>query len=327
MAAVWILSPLAGRLGLLDRPDGALKDHVSDTPIVGGIAVFLGLHATMAFGQTLDTWLLGITFVLLVVGVVDDIVGLSPLIRLIAAAFAGLGLVWAVDAQVHLLAAISIVVLMVIAVNAVNLLDGADGIAGSAAFVSAVGIGLLAVEEGTAAVLPPLILAGAIVGFLVFNWPPARVFLGDGGAYVVAGSLAFFAVTLTNEPANVSSDWFPTSIVAASTLGVFLVDLIVTLLRRIVSRAPLFGGDRSHVYDQLSLEGHSPLAVVGMVAGVQTVIVALVVTFYFLFHPWVAAGLSVFVVLVTIGVLLAMGFSSRRGSSLPPESLHLSIGE
>ncbi len=305
------LNPIAGRLGLLDRPDDFLKDHGRDTPITGGIAVFLGLHVAMAVGQEFDLGLFALTSVFLVIGLFDDIKGLSPLIRLAAAGIGGIGMVFLLDAQGDLLAAILVVALFVVALNAVNLLDGADGVAGSATLVTALGLAFLALFRDTEA-LGPLFLAGAVAGFLIFNWPKAKVFLGDGGAYVVGASLAYFVVGLAGEPVAFDSTWLPRVLVAGSMFGVFGVDLVVTLLRRVIARQPLFGGDRSHVYDQLATEGWSPVRVAGAVAIVQIGVVVLVLLFDVVFAPWVAAILSLFLVHGVITALCALGFASRR---------------
>lgn len=320
------LRPLARWVGLVDRPDGGLKDHAREIPIVGGISVFVAVQAGMAVGGIFDIWLFATTLAMLAIGVLDDIVGISPRLRLIAAAAAGIAVTLSVGTRGDIFAGLVVVASVVVAVNAVNLLDGADGVAGSAAFISAIGIAFLARIVG-ADVWAPLILAGAIAGFLVLNWPPARVFLGDGGAYVVAVSLAFFAVSLGGVPATSSTDWLPLTIVAGSTLGVFLVDLIVTLLRRFLSRAPLFGGDRSHVYDQLALEGHRPTRVVAMVAGAQVSIVTLVVVATFLFDPWVAAASGVALICLWITFLCLLGFATSRSKDLLPESSELTVGE
>ena len=309
--AVLALNPFAGRVGLVDRPDDDLKDHDSDTPITGGIAVFLGLHVALAVGQAFDPWLFLITVVFLLIGIFDDIKGLSPLVRLAAAALGGVGLVFALDVQDDLLAAGVVVGLFVVALNAVNLLDGADGLTGSATVMTALGLSFLALSWDTDA-LGPLFLAGAVGGFLIFNWPAAKVFLGDGGAYVVGSSLAYFVVALAGQPVAIDDDWLPKVLIAGSMFGVFGIDLIVTLLRRMIARQPLFGGDRSHVYDQLASEGWSSVAVASGVAGVQAGVVVIVLLFAVAFTPWMAAVLSLFVLHGVITGLCALGFASRR---------------
>lgn len=306
--AVLALSPLAHMAGLVDRPDDDLKDHARDTPIVGGIAIFVAFHLGLAVAGDFDVWLFGLTAFLLVVGLIDDVLGLSPLPRLGAGVVAGILLVYSVGADADLGAAVLVVALLVVALNAVNLLDGADAVAGSAALVSGIGLIFLALIRSVDPV-PALLLAGAAGGFLVVNWPPARTFLGDGGAYVVASALTYLVVTSSDHPIDVSGEWLPEVLVAALLFGVFIVDLAVTLLRRTVARQPLFGGDRSHVYDQLADRGWTPARVATAVAATQLAIVTLVVLSVLILTPWAAFAVSLFVIHAVITMLCAMGFA------------------
>jgi UDP-N-acetylmuramyl pentapeptide phosphotransferase/UDP-N-acetylglucosamine-1-phosphate transferase len=307
-AAVLLLGWIAGRIGLVDRPDEDLKGHEKPTPIVGGIAVFLALHAGLIAAGEFDVWLLALTLALLVVGLYDDVRQLSPIVRLVAGAGAGVLLVFSVGAEDDLLAAAFIVGLLVVAINAVNLLDGADGVAGSAGLISAIGLVFLNLNRGGEA-FPPLLLVGALSGFLIFNWPPAKAFLGDGGSYVVAAGLTYFVLTSTGSPVDAGGDWMPEVVVGVALFGVFLVDLAVTLLRRTVARQPLFGGDRSHVYDQLADRGWSPSWVANSVATAQIGVAGLVLLLDLVFSPWVAAIAAIFLLHAMVTMLCAMGFA------------------
>ncbi len=307
-AAVLLFGLIASRIGLVDRPDSDLKGHAKETPIVGGIAVFLGLHAGLIAAGEFDIWLLALTLGLLLVGIFDDLRQLSPVVRLVAGALAGVLLVFSVGAEGDLLAAALVVALLIVAINAVNLLDGADGVAGSAGLVSAIGLVFLNLNRGGEA-FPPFLLVGALAGFLIFNWPPAKVFLGDGGAYVVAAGLTYFVVTSTRSPVDAGGDWVPEVLVGVALFGVFVVDLAVTLLRRTVARQPLFGGDRSHVYDQLADRGWSPAWVANSVASAQIGVVGLVLLLDLVFSPWVAAVAAVFLLHAMVTMLCAMGFA------------------
>lgn len=309
-AAVLLLSPLGRRFGLVDRPDADLKDHGQDTPIVGGIAVFLAFHGGLALAGQFDWWLFGLTLFLLAVGLFDDLRTLSPLLRLGAATVAGILLAYAAGGQSEPLAGIIIVVLLVVAINAVNLLDGADAVAGSAALVTGVGLVFLAMIRDTDPI-PALLFAGALGGFLIVNWPPARVFLGDGGAYVVAASLSYLVIRSSAAPLGTEGDWLPEILVAASLFGVFFIDLAVTLLRRTVSRQPLFGGDRSHVYDQLADRGWPASRVAVSVASTQTAIVGMVLLAALVLDAWLAFAVSLFLLHAMVTMLCAMGFATK----------------
>jgi UDP-N-acetylmuramyl pentapeptide phosphotransferase/UDP-N-acetylglucosamine-1-phosphate transferase len=160
------------------------------------------------------------------------------------------------------------IALVVLAINAVNLFDGLDGLAGSVTLVTALGLTWLATGRDLTAIAP-LELAAAVAGFLVLNWHPARVFLGDSGAYVVGLVLAHLII-------DASPSGALQMVVTTGTLGVLAIDLVVTLLRRRVSGHPMFTGDRSHIYDQLRDRGWSvPKVAIGM-ATAQAAIVVIV---------------------------------------------------
>ena len=143
----------------------------------------------------------------------------------------------------------AVVILVVAAVNAVNLFDGLDGLLGSVAVVTGVALYFLGSLRGVEAVVP-LLLAATCAGVLVLNWHPARVFFGDNGAYVV-GLLLVFGMAAV----SAGGETGPRLTVAAFLLGVPAFDLVVALLRRRLASAPLFIGDRSHLYDQLHDRG------------------------------------------------------------------------
>lgn len=245
---------LGHRLGILDRPDGVLKTHRREVVPLGGVGVFTGVHAALLITGGFDLGLFLASGVLLVAGLADDLIDVNPLVRLLVMTASALVLAaWSdldVDRLGHVLVVLSAVV---ISVNAVNLLDGLDGLAGSSAVLSLVGIALLAMYRSVSPEFG-LVAGGAVAGFVVFNWHPARIFLGDNGAYVTGVFLAYGVLVVS--PAA-SSD----VVVGAVMLGVFLVDLVATVVRRWSAGRPLFQGDRSHLYDQLRQRGWTVRAV------------------------------------------------------------------
>ena len=200
-------------------------------------------------------------------GIVDDRFGLSPGLRLFAElAIAALIAVRWLDLGVGYM--VAGIVVVVVAVNAVNLYDGLDLLAGSTGLV-----GLLVLAWASLAVggspWPALGLAAALAGFLPYNRPPARVFLGDGGAYLLGAVTAVALVDLGAEAG-------PAGVVASlGFLGMFALDLIITVIRRKRVGHPLFEGDRSHLYDRLRDQGRRLLSVVGALVAAHAVIVTL----------------------------------------------------
>jgi UDP-GlcNAc:undecaprenyl-phosphate GlcNAc-1-phosphate transferase len=261
------------RTGAMDLPDGtALKPHANAVSWFGGVAVIGGLAAGLATKSWPLPWAgalaIGGAFAL---GLADDALEVPPLARL--GAQVGLGLALAAGGVAAdalpgaALAWIGGAVLFAAAANAVNMVDGMDGLAASAAAISALGLALEAARAGhDSSMFLALALAGAVAGFLVHNLPPARLFLGDNGAYSIAAALAVVVLTESGTMAGLVG--------AATCLGLFFMDLLLTILRRVVGRAPLTAGDRYHVYDQLQQRGLSPRRTLVVCAVVHVAFVA-----------------------------------------------------
>jgi Fuc2NAc and GlcNAc transferase len=234
--------------------------------VVSLVAAWLLLQFTAASDLILNaTWLVG-GLLVATVGYLDDRSGLDPRIRLIAHFFAAsLAVVFASLATPHgdgqsfpsdwagsALAIIGIVWFL----NLFNFMDGIDGLASSEAAFVAVAAALLLGPAG----LPggtfwiSLYVAASAVGFLLWNWPPARIFLGDIGSGFLGYVLAVLAlVSAQNEPANLYV-WF-------TLAGVFLVDASVTLVRRLTRRVRVFQAHRTHAYQLLARRWSSHRAV------------------------------------------------------------------
>jgi len=292
IAFVWgaLSIRLGPRWGFVDLPDGDLKTHQIPAVPLGGVGIFLGLHLGLATaGRFLLVFFAG-TLTLLMLGLVDDRQGLAPVTRLLLTATAG-G-VLAIGER-DLFWGVALAVVVVVLVNAVNLFDGLDALAGSTTTLSLLGIGWLASNRGRGG-LVAFTAALAVVGFLFWNRPRARVFLGDNGAYLVGGTLAYLAIRISNT--------VPQALVAAALIGAPLFDLAVTVLRRYRAGAALFAGDRDHIYDRM-LGAWSPGRVSGTLAVVQAVWVVLVVWLESTFGPGSAATIAASVGLVAALVL------------------------
>lgn len=300
-ASALILTPVAARmavrLGVVDRP-GALKVHESPVPYLGGLAVFVAAGAAALGGGVRPIWLAP-PAVALALGIVDDSGGVPPLGRLASEALIGLGAGLVVPAPGSfgvLITAVFAVALM----NAVNLLDGLDGLAAGVALASAIGFAVLG---GDGRVLA-LALAGSLAGFLVFNRPPARIYLGDGGSYMLGVALAMlaaFALHRESEPVY----W----IVVPLLVAVPLADTAIAIVRRIRARAPIFSGDRGHVYDQLVDRGRSRGQAALLCILTQAILVATGVLAWNLPDALGAAVVVATVAILAVGVV-ASGFAA-----------------
>ena len=243
-AVAALTTPIAARVamhtGVVDRP-GPLKVQTRPVPYLGGVAVFAGLAGPVAWAQPILLVPLGLALLL---GLADDAADVSPRIRLLGEVVIGAASAICTPRRpLRCAGSVATVVAVVVLLNAVNLLDGLDALASSVAALGALGFSV--VLDGDARTTA-MALAGALVGFLVWNRPPARIYLGDAGSYLVGTGLALLlALTF------VADDGIATPAGALLFVAVPVADTTIAIVRRRRARRPLFQGDRGHVYDQL----------------------------------------------------------------------------
>ena len=266
-----LLIPLLAHREVLDHPNER-SSHRVPTPRGGGIAVVgsvLLAWTVLARGGSVPSGVFGIALgavLLAAVSWLDDLRGLSPVVRLLAQAAAvaiGLFVLPGPQEPLHL-AAIGLVWIWWI--NLFNFMDGIDGLAGSEA--AAIGAGLLlfaSVGVGADPALRALAAAvtGAAVGFLVWNWSPARVFLGDVGSVPLGYVLGFLLLGLA-----LRGHWR----VALILPLYFLADATITLARRLVRGERVWEAHREHFYQQAVRRGLGHAAVVKRVIAADLVL-------------------------------------------------------
>lgn len=251
--------------------------HTSPIPRLGGLAVAasflvvslivaLFLPTSLAFVPErflgLDRNLAGIALgviVLLAVGIYDDIRGLSPLTKLGFHILAGVILASSGILIQHLtnplggqivlgsLAFVFVVGWVVFMINAINWLDGLDGLASGISLIATTILYLLAIRPDVGQVsmsVLAIILAGALIGFLPFNFYRAKIFLGDSGSQVLGFLLATFAIISGGKLAT-----------AFLILGVPLLDTIWVIVRRVATNQPVYKADRLHFHHRLLQAG------------------------------------------------------------------------
>lgn len=262
----WLYLQLARRWQILDRPNER-SSHVSPTPHGGGAPLMLAFAmACLAATPWIVAWqspylvLLGMALFLMVLGVVDDLRGLAVSLRFGCYGICCLLATWLilpgrVDAPTIALVLVTAFCLLW-SLNLYNFMDGIDGIAAIQCFLACAGAALLAFVGGSDAQYPLfcLLLALAHLGFLAWNWPPARLFMGDAGSvptgFLLAG-LALLGEVSGNIPA---ACWL-------ILLAVFVTDATWTLCWRLWDGQRIFDAHRLHAYQRLSRHWDSHLAV------------------------------------------------------------------
>jgi UDP-GlcNAc:undecaprenyl-phosphate/decaprenyl-phosphate GlcNAc-1-phosphate transferase len=248
MASTPLVIVAATRAGIVDRP-GALKPQTAPVPYLGGLAVFLGLIVGAAVGRPSALVPLAVALGL---GVGDDRFDLPPVLRLIGQLAIGAAVVAVCPIDLPGAGAILVIAITVVVINGVNLVDGLDLLAGGVTAVAAVGFAVVLHGPGRELAVG---LAAALVGFLFYNRPPARVYLGDGGSYLLGAALAVL----------LAYAWAPGVPTPVGTAALALVavpvgEVTFAIIRRVRGKQSLMTGDRGHPYDRLVARGWPDLA-------------------------------------------------------------------
>lgn len=281
-----ICSILAHHFKFLDIPDGSLKKHKDPTPYLGGVAVYcgflMGLALTAPFESNLSLFLIGITL-LLFLGLIDDLVALSSYQKfigqcIIALCFLKIDLllkesffinIWLVPLLVFWIAAVT---------NAFNLVDIMDGLATTSALTSSLVflvIALISHSYVVAILLSAFI--GALAGFLWYNKPPARIYLGDAGSLFIGGFLATIPFLL---PWGIYNN--PLGFLAPiGILGVPLLEVTSLMIIRTYKGIPFFNGSPDHFACYLMRNGWSKRFILCYVAIANLVAGSIATFFYF----------------------------------------------
>lgn len=263
-----VVTPVAMRIALrnnvLDHPN-AIKAQESPVPYLGGAAIVVAFSAVVlaaaivrppTAGLAELSIILGLGVGLSIAGLIDDLRGLSPLLRLLLEFAAGLTVaLTAAGAEIFSNDALNIVVTVawIVAVtNALNLLDNMDGLSAGVAGIAAVFLFVIAASNGQFLVATLAIaLAGCAGGFLRSNFHPARIYMGDAGALFIGFLLAVLTmkVQLVNEPQLVSLA------LPIVLLGMPLFDTTIVSVNRILHRRVPWSGGRDHVSHRLVFVG------------------------------------------------------------------------
>ena len=194
-----VMAKAATQMGIVDRPDGQLKEHASEVPYLGGLAVFTSFLLTVGFLSQFEQETLGLLLsatIILLVGLIDDFGVMSVSQKLLGQTLAALVLVksgiYIRLEFVPFYIAIPLTVLWILAVtNAFNIIDVLDGLAAGVGAVAALILAVANLMAGrNSFAFLCVVLAGATLGFLRYNFHPARIYLGDAGSLFLGFMLA-----------------------------------------------------------------------------------------------------------------------------------------
>jgi UDP-GlcNAc:undecaprenyl-phosphate/decaprenyl-phosphate GlcNAc-1-phosphate transferase len=310
--------------GLVAVPTEGRHLHSSPLPRLGGVAIFLSFSACMGLAalwamhsprlhatfspRTVLTILIPASLIFLL-GVYDDIRGVGPYVKFsvqgIAATMLFMGGLRIVnipvlfgDIRLPWIVGWAFTVLWVLAItNAFNLIDGLDGLAAGSALFSTLVAFVVALLDGPSLVtVMTIALAGAILGFLRFNFNPATIFLGDSGSLFIGFVLSALAIKGAQKAPTIVAVAIP-----VVSFGLPILETALSIMRRLISGRPVFTADAEHIHHKLLQHGMTHRQVVILLYGVSAVFAMLSL---FLLWP---TGSSLGLVLSVLGIGIWIG--------------------
>lgn len=298
-----VLSPvsikIAKRFGIIDIPSDKRRMHDVPKPCFGGMSIFVAASITILLiyffmGDFLPFAivskepigkLVGILvggLIIFIVGLVDDIKDMKPLVKLffqfVAASITFalgvriptigiLGLHFTADTAGLIFSFFITVIWIVGITNTINLIDGLDGLANGVSVISSIAISYAAYIHGQYTVsLAMIALAGAALGLLPFNFYPAKTFMGDSGAMFLGFMLASISLVGPAKSATIVTLMIPVLV-----LGVPIFDILFAIVRRTRKGISIFKADRGHIHHQLASIGLGQRRSVLMIYGISAV--------------------------------------------------------
>ncbi len=301
---------LARRRGWLAHPTSD-RWHERPTALMGGIAIYAAATAALVLtggaGVPWPVWC-GATL-MFAVGLADDLWEIKPLTKLVAQVGATILLLYAGYAFGKggpFWLTIPLTFLWVIGItNAVNLLDNMDGLAGGVAAIAALALAVFAsLTAGAAGLAALLAVVGAALGFLVYNFKPARIFMGDCGSLFLGYVIAAFAVVVQGQVSGRAG--LASYFVSMAVLAVPIFDTTLVTLARVRSGRPVSQGGQDHSSHRLVFLGLSERRAVLTLYGISAAFGGLALAFHF-------AEVELFYALVTFFVIGLVVFGVHLG--------------
>ncbi len=284
---------LAHKVGAIDVPDGKRRVHKAPIPRLGGLAIFFGFMVAVLAFVDIDSQTRGIligSLLIVAIGILDDIMQLKASIKLLVQLIAA-GVVVYHGVEISAISvpsfitdggilplkwlSIPITVIWIVGVtNAVNLIDGLDGLAVGISSIATFSLFFIAILAGEPTVaLVSAALAGSCLGFLPYNFNPAKIFMGDTGSTFLGFILSVICIQGLFKGYAIISFIIPFLI-----LGLPIFDTSVAIIRRIHDKRPIMGADRGHLHHKLIDMGFSQkqtvaiLYVIAVLLGLSAVV-------------------------------------------------------
>jgi len=285
--STWFLVPImiamAHRWNILDAPDGRIKVHKTPTPYLGGVAVYLGFISTLAFFAPLTSSMLSLILgstVLLFIGLIDDLIPMRPWQKFFGQCFVVICFLrYGVQLKgVFFSTTLNLFISgfwMLTVINAFNLVDIMDGLATTLALFSSLGfLSVALLMQNYLLSLFFTALSAALIGFLLYNRPPAKIYLGDAGSLFIGGILATAPLFFSWSESTIYGYLTPIFILAIPLLEVTSLVIIRSYLG-----IPFYKGSPHHFALYLQKKGYTKKTILAFVAACASVITTIAILF------------------------------------------------
>lgn len=275
-----LVKRLAYRIGAVDKPNyRKVHDHVM--PRLGGLAIFIAFLIGIVVAQPMDKSMIAIligSFVIIVTGVLDDMLEISPKAKLIGQTIAAAIVIFFGGVQIDFInlpfggkldfgyLSIPLTLIWIIGItNAINLIDGLDGLAAGVSTIALITLATMAfIMSDMFVLVMALILAASTCGFLFYNFHPAKIFMGDTGALFLGFMISVLALL------GFKNVTFVSLVIPIVMLGVPISDTFFAIVRRLLNKQPPFSPDKSHLHHRLMSIGFTHRQTVLLIYGIAT---------------------------------------------------------
>ncbi len=259
---------IAPKIGAIDIPKDNRRMHTKAMPRFGGMAIYIGTVASMLLFLPYSTGLMGVIAggtIIFIVGIIDDLKGMPAKVKLacqIGCAF----ILFQFSVRISFISnpfgdgyyffpwivSLLVTVVWIVGItNTINLIDGLDGLAAGVALIASISIAYTAHINGrTDVAMAMLAIAGSALGFLPFNFNPAKIFMGDGGSLFLGFMLAGISVMSPMKSATMVA-----TVVPVLVLGLPIFDTAFAILRRLINRRPIMEADKGHLHHRIMAAG------------------------------------------------------------------------
>lgn len=282
LIATPIAIKIAPKIGAVDIPKDTRRMHKEAIPRFGGMAIFIGTTVSMLAFMTFDNRIIGVVIggiLIYVLGVIDDLTDLPAKVKFAGQTMCAI-IIYSFNIRIEFVSGIFgdgvsylgnvicflVTIIWIVGItNTVNLIDGLDGLAAGTSAIASLCIAYVAYIHGMYLVAGAMLaVAGGALGFLPFNFSPAKIFMGDGGSLFLGFTIAALSILGPVKGATIIA-----VIVPLLVMGLPIFDTAFAILRRVINKRPIMEADKGHLHHRLMESGLGQRRTVLMLYGIS----------------------------------------------------------